>query len=307
MPMNHKSVFITIGFFDGMHRGHQAIIQALKQRAQKKGTSVVLTFLNHPLHIIQGHASIPLLMRRQDLFEMLRSTFQVDHIKIIPFTKAFSKKSPEDFIQWIRQQYGHLREIIVGENFRFGFQASGNLNTLKKLGKKCGFKVRGVPSVQLHHQVISSSKIRRLLSQGKVAQANAMLGHTYYLSGRVIPGRHRGRTWNIPTANLSIDSNPVLKDGVYVAKVLWKRKFYPAIMNLGMRPTFFRKNSSSRIAEVHIMDFDQNMYRQYLKVYLFHYLRNEKKFSNPSDLIQQIHHDIAAARQWNMQSVVKSL
>jgi riboflavin kinase/FMN adenylyltransferase len=222
-------------------------------------------------------------------------------VHVLRFTPAFSKKSPEQFVQWLRG-LGNLRGIVVGENFRFGQGAKGDIGTLKDLGKKYGFEVGTVKAVRLKGKVVSSSLIRQLLAGGKNELANLMLGRPYSIEGEVVHGRHVGHKIGFPTANLHAVKQFLPRDGVYACAVKWGNKFYRAGMNLGKRPTF-QDDDHHRQAEVHLLNYYGKLYGKDMKVYLLRYLRPEKKFPSAAALVRQIQTDLKAVRKTPLQGL----
>ena len=287
-----KPIVLTIGVFDGVHLGHQALIRETVRQAQKhRAIPAVLTFLEHPVDVLKGGSKVPFLLSREETFRLLKS-FGLLKVKVLRFTRAFSKKGPEQFVQWLLRQ-GSIRAIVVGKNFRFGRGAAGNIQTLKELGRKYGFEVSPVFPLKIGGQVVSSSRIRELLETGRVETANRLLGRPYPLKGEVVHGRRVGRQMGIATANLGHVKQYLPKDGVYAGAVAVNGRFYRAGMNLGKRPTFAQKNPH-RSAEAHLIGYRGRLYGRSLTVYLLKYLRPERKFASVPLLVQQIKKDLKA-------------
>lgn len=285
-----KTIVMTIGVFDGVHLGHQALIRATVQLARRlKAKPVALTFKDHPMHVLQGGPRIPFLLPRLETFDLLKKK-GIREVHALKFTRAFSRKSPEPFVRWLRAQ-GNLQGVVVGRNFRFGRGAQGDVELLKGLGQKYGFAVKAVDPVRVAGTIISSSRIRELLSEGKTELANRMLGRPYAIEGEVVHGKHVGHKIGFPTANLKAIPNYLPKDGVYACSVELGKKFYRAGMNLGKRPTF-KDDDHHRQAEVHILNYYGKLYGKQMKVYLLKYLRPEKKFSSSKALVRQIKKDL---------------
>jgi riboflavin kinase / FMN adenylyltransferase len=292
---------ITIGVFDGVHKGHQALVKATVVLARKcKAAPGALTFQDHPLHVLRGGKRIPFLLARNETFELLRRK-GIRWLHAIHFTRKFSNKTPEQFFQWLRAQ-GRLKGIVVGENFRFGRGAHGNVKSLETLGEKAGLKVKAVKPVRVEGQVVSSSKIRSLLAEGKTKTANRMLGRPYSIEGDVVHGKHLGHRIGFPTANLHCIPQFLPKDGVYACAVKIGNRFYRAGMNLGERPTF-KNDDHHRQAEVHVLGYHGRLYGRHMRVFLLDYLRPEKKFSTPGALATQIKKDLARVRKVMMKGV----
>jgi riboflavin kinase / FMN adenylyltransferase len=286
-----KSIVFTIGVFDGVHLGHQALLRETVSLAKKlKAEPWVLTFHDHPVHILKGGPKIPFLLTRQTTFDCLKLK-GAKEVHVLNFTKVFSRKNPEQFVQWLRAK-GHLKGIVVGDNFRFGKGAQGDVRLLTQLGKHHGFEVKVVKPVGLQGKVVSSSRIREALAQGKTNLANRMLGRPYSIEGLVIHGKQLGRRIGFPTANLKVHEALLPKDGVYACAVKLGSKFYRAGMNLGRRPTF-KDDDHHRQAEVHLLHYYGRLYGKKMKVHLLSYVRPEKKFASPILLVKQIKKDLA--------------
>src|SRR5665213_86727 len=286
-----RSIVFTIGVFDGVHLGHQALLRETVALAKKlKAQPQVLTFHDHPAHVLRSDYKIPDLLTRNANFELLRNT-GAKEIHVINFTKVFSQKTPEQFVQWL-QTKGCLKGIVVGDNFCFGKDAQGDVKLLSALGKKYGFEVRGVKPVRFRGRVVSSSRIREVLVLGKIDLVNRMLGRPYWIEGKVVPGKKMGRRIGFPTANLKVHEDLLPKDGVYACAVKLGSKFYRAGMNLGRRPTF-KDDNHHRQAEIHILHYYGRLYGKHIQVHLLSYIRPEKKFFSQVLLVKQIKKDLA--------------
>ena len=286
-----RSIVFTIGVFDGVHLGHQALLRETVSLAKKlKAQPQVLTFHDHPAHVLRNDYKIPHLLTRNANFELLRHT-GAKEVHVINFTKVFSQKKPEQFVRWL-QAKGRLKGIVVGDNFCFGKDAQGDVKLLNALGQKYGFEVRVVRPVRFRGRVVSSSRIREVLALGKIDLANRMLGRPFWIEGKVVPGKKMGRRIGFPTANLKVHDDLLPKDGVYACAVKLGSKFYRAGMNLGRRPTF-RDDDHHRQAEVHLLHYYGRLYGKQMRVYLLNYVRSEKKFASPSLLVKQIKKDLA--------------
>jgi riboflavin kinase / FMN adenylyltransferase len=288
-----KSV-VTLGNFDGLHLGHQELIGKVIARAREIGAaSVVVTFRPHPLKILAPEKCPPLISIYEEkirLFEKLG----IDVLVKIPFTRDFAKMSPEDFVKNILCDALGAKEIFVGYNYRFGRGREGTIATLKTLGEKFDFSVREVEQVSLKGEVISSTKIRHLLSDGEVEHAARLLGRTYAITGIVVRGDGRGKGLGFPTANIAPKHSIVPADGVYAVRLFVRDKFYDGIANIGLRPTF---GKNVLAIEVHIFEFNEDIYGEEISLYFVGRIRKERKFAAAADLIKQIHADIETARQ----------
>jgi riboflavin kinase/FMN adenylyltransferase len=298
---NKKPIVLTIGVFDGVHLGHQALLRETARLAKKlKAVPGALTFQDHPVHVLKGGSRIPFLLPRLETFKILKKK-GAREVRALQFTKAFSQKTPEQFVQWLETK-GRVKGIVVGANFRFGQGAQGDVKLLTALGQKYGFEVKTVKPVMVEGQVVSSSRIRALLAEGKTALANRMLGRPYSIEGQVVHGKHLGHKIGFPTANLHAIQNFLPKDGVYACAVQLGSKFYRAGMNLGKRPTF-QEDDHHRQAEVHLLHYYGQLYGKRMKVRLVNYLRPEKKFPSSGALVKQIKKDLKQVQRVSFQGL----
>jgi riboflavin kinase/FMN adenylyltransferase len=295
MSSKNIPLVITIGVFDGVHLGHQALVNATVTLARKcHATPGALTFQDHPLHVLRGGQRIPFLLPRNETFDLLRHE-GIRWLHVVRFTRKFSKKTPEKFFQWLKAK-GRLKGIVVGKDFRFGRGAKGRWGSLKALAGRYGVVVKVLEPVRADGQVVSSSRIRQLLAEGKTKLANRMLGRPYSIEGDVVHGKHVGHQIGFPTANLHCIRQFLPKDGVYACAVKINSRFYRAALNLGKRPTF-KNDDHHRQAEVHLVGHHGRLYGRRMKVFLLDYLRPEKKFSSPVALVRQIKKDLGRVRK----------
>jgi len=290
-----RPIVLTIGVFDGVHRGHQALLRRTVLWARSlRATPVALTFHDHPMHVLRGGSRIPFLLPREGSFQLLRRG-GLRWVKVLKFTRTFSRKDPSQFVQWLGS-LGRLKGVVVGKGFRFGRGARGSVKDLKLMGKTRGFRVTGLSPVRVGGKVVSSSLIRDLLQAGRVEEANRCLGRAYVIQGAVAHGRHVGHKIGFPTANLVGIRQFLPRDGVYACAVKVGAKTYRAGMNLGRRPTF-REDDHHRAAEVHLLGFEGRLYGKALKVHLLRYLRSERRFPTPQLLARQIQRDLSVIRR----------
>lgn len=285
---------ITLGNFDGIHLGHQELIRKVIRRAKETGgSSIVVTFRPHPLKILAPDKCPPLISIYEEkirLFERLG----VDVLVKIPFTMEFSSMKPEDFVKNILCDLLGAKEIYVGYNYRFGKGREGDISRLKEYGKEHGFSVIEVDQVSLNGEVISSTKIRQLLRDGSVEHAAKLLGRSYAITGIVIKGDGRGKELGFPTANIASKHSIIPANGVYAVRLFVRDRYCDGIANIGLRPTF---NKHDLTVEVHLFDFNEDLYGEDIRVYFIKKIREEKKFASASALITQITADIRTARQ----------
>ena len=290
-------LFLAIGVFDGVHRGHQAVISTSAEHAKSaNGTPVVVTFDPHPMKVLRPREAPHLLTATQHKIRLIRQ-LGVQHLLVIKFDKAFAATAPEDFVQQLVMRSKPLREICVGHEWSFGKGRRGNLALLRKLGAQFDFEVVGIPAVTLGNgEPVSSTAIRHAVEAGDLAKAAEMLGHQYTILGTVVRGERLGKKIGFPTANLSAHSEQFPPNGVYFAQATLEGVIYPGVVNLGHRPTV-SSGKSERVLEIHLLDFDHEIYGKDVEVRFVRYLRPEQKFENLDALARQIEFDVQQARQ----------
>jgi riboflavin kinase/FMN adenylyltransferase len=290
-------LFLAIGVFDGVHRGHQAVISTSAEHAgPAKGTAVVVTFDPHPMKVLRPTNAPHLLTATQHKIKLIR-TLGVQHLLIIKFDKTFAATPPEDFVQKLVTHSKPLREICVGHEWSFGKNRRGNVALLRKLGAQFDFDVVGIPAVTLGNgELVSSTAIRHAIEGGDLVNASEMLGREYTILGTVVRGKHLGKKIGFPTANLSSHSEQFPPNGVYFAQATLNGIIYPGVVNLGYRPTV-SSGKSERVLEIHLLDFDRDIYGKDVEVRFVRYLRPEQKFQNLDALAKQIGLDVQKARK----------
>jgi riboflavin kinase / FMN adenylyltransferase len=292
----HSPLFLAIGVFDGVHRGHQAVISTSADHAQAaNGTPVVVTFDPHPEKILRPESAPHLLSATQHKIALIRA-LGVGHLLIINFDKQFAATEPEDFVEQLVAHSKPLREICVGHEWSFGKNRRGNLELLKKLGSKFNFGVVGVPPIKANDEVVSSTAIRQAIERGDFARAAAMLGREYTILGTVTHGNNLGKKIGFPTANLSAHSEQFPPNGVYAAEALIQDELHRGVVNLGVRPTV-ASGKSERMLEIHLFDFNRDIYGKDVEVRFVKFLRPEQKFENVDALAAQIRRDVDQARE----------
>ena len=289
-------LFLAIGVFDGVHRGHQAVISTSARHAHAAdGTPVVVTFDPHPAKILRPNDAPHLLTARQHKIDLIRS-LGVAHLLVLEFNRQFAATPPDEFVRQLIAHSKPLREICVGHEWSFGKNRAGNLTLLKQLGAELGFDVVGIPPVMVEGHVVSSTAIRNAVKDGKFEEAEKMLGRAYSIVGTVTGGEKLGAKFGFPTANLSAHSEQFPPDGVYFAEAWLQGVLYHGVVNLGIRPTV-TKGEPQRILEIHLLDFHQDIYGEEVEVRFLQYLRAEKKFPDVESLIRQIEQDVQQARK----------
>lgn len=287
-----KKVCLAIGFFDGVHLGHQQILrQTIADARQHSGIPVALTFDQHPNTVVAPDKAPPLIYSLPQKLRTLQF-LGLDNILLIPFDKAFSGQSGEVFIRGLAEGFGKIHSICVGADFVFGHKRSGNVALLKQLGGELNFSVHGLSAVSLDGQPVSSTRIREAIRTGNFDDASQMLGRPYAISGKVVIGDKIGRKLGFPTANLDATGLVLPPTGVYAAVTKRKGKLYRVALNIGYRPTV--ASGKQLRVEAHLLDFRGELYNMELEIEIGEKLRDEKKFASPEELREQIAQDVAA-------------
>jgi riboflavin kinase/FMN adenylyltransferase len=292
--VNIPGSVVTIGNFDGVHLGHKELIKKVKQRAEELTLpSIIITFDPHPLKVIGGKCP-PVITPTKQKLELLEKE-GVDIVVCLKFDKKMAELSGLKFVEIYLINLVKMKEIVIGYDYRFGKNREGNFELLKELGNKYNFKVWKVDPVFFDGEIVSSTRIRNLVQQGKVLEVRPLLGRFYQVFGQVVEGHKRGsKLLGIPTANLNLIDELVPKIGVYAVFAEIDKKKYPAVANVGYNPTFENKVLS---VEVHIFDFNKNIYDKELRVHFIQRIRSEKKFSSILKLKEQILKDIETAKK----------
>jgi riboflavin kinase/FMN adenylyltransferase len=287
---------VTIGNFDGIHVGHQALLEKVKEKACSLGLpSVVVTFEPLPKEFFQQNNKIPRLTRWREKYDLL-SRFGVDYIFVINFNKKFAQMRADDFVNNILYQGLNAQHVIVGDDFRFGFERQGSFTFLQNAGLRYGMTVEDMPSVLINHERVSSTLVREALIRGDHNLAERLLGRPYSMQGRVVHGDARGRIIGFPTANIYLHRKVTPVKGVYVVRMYGiAQAGLPGVANVGTRPTV---DGTRSLLEVHLFNFNQEIYSRYVSVEFCEKLRDEKRFDNIELLKQQIWKDAEVARHY---------
>jgi riboflavin kinase / FMN adenylyltransferase len=288
-------LFLGIGVFDGVHLGHQAVISTSAEHARAaNGTPVVVTFDPHPEKILRPESAPHLLTATSHKIALIRD-LGVGHLLIITFDKQFAATEPEDFVRQLVKHSKPLREICVGHEWSFGKNRRGNLELLKKLGAQFDFDVLGIPPVTVNGELVSSTTIREAVEAGDLGKAAEMLGREYTILATVVRGDDLGKKIGFPTANLSAHNEQFPPNGVYFAEAKLDGVVYPGVVNLGYRPTV-SSSKTERVLEIHLLDFERDIYGKDVEVRFIRYMRPEKRFENIDALVRQIGRDVQQAR-----------
>lgn len=291
-----SGAFITIGSFDGIHLGHQAILHKLVKESHESGNkAIVVTFFPHPAKLFRDVKGPYYLTSPEEKDELLTS-LGVDTILTLHFDHSLAKKSAASFIRLLHDQL-HFSCLLIGYDFRLGSNRDGDFHLLTELGKELGYCVRAIDPFVQTSQTVSSSIIRDLIQTGDIAAANELLGRPYSLEGIVVHGDGRGKHIGLPTANLSVwDEKLLPKGGIYAAFAYLGGQRYLSAINIGSRPTFYKLPAQQTI-EAFILDFDKNIYGQKVRLDIIQHIRSEKKFDSADDLMVQINKDIQQTRE----------
>jgi riboflavin kinase/FMN adenylyltransferase len=285
-----KKTILTLGTFDGVHLGHQKILERIiDNTANNKYESLVLTFFPHPRMVLQENSEIKLLNTMEEKVYLMEN-MGIQNLVIHPFDTVFSQLTAEEFVRTVLVNQFDIHKIIIGHDHRFGRDRTANIDDLISFGKQYGFEVEQISVQEINDLSISSTKIRKAISQGNMPLANEYLGYDYFLSGTVFKGKQLGRTIGFPTANIKIEEDYKLipHNGVYAVKSIINQKTIFGMMNIGFNPTVSGEKLS---IEVHFFDFDTDLYEQKIKVSILKYIRAEQKFDSVDLLTEQLEKD----------------
>ncbi len=292
----YKNIYVGLGNFDGLHLGHQRLISDLVNKAKKdSGVPAVFTFYPHPMKVLNPEGAPPMLLSQQAKQKMIAG-LGVEVLLLVPFTLDFASLAPEEFITEVLHRELMVRSVFIGYNYTFGKGGKGSPETLAGAGRKLGFGVHVIPPVAIGGTPVSSTLIRNLLGAGEVLEARKYLGYCPFAEGEVVVGEMRGRTLGFPTANIVLDGEILVPaNGVYAVEVRVEGDNFLGVANIGVKPTF-HGDGMIRNLEVHLLDFYGDLYGKKIKVYFTGRLRDEKRFSSPGELVEQIRIDISRAR-----------
>lgn len=292
-----NKTIVTLGTFDGMHIGHQAILNKLKLQKRISGyETLVLTFFPHPRMVLKTDREILLLNTIEERVKRI-DEFGIDHLVVQEFTQEFANLSAEEFVKNVLVDQFNIAKIVIGYDHRFGKNRAADIHDLIEFGKKYHFDVEQISAEELNHVSVSSTKIRTALNEGNVALAKTYLGYAYPLTGTVVKGKQLGRTIGFPTANLKVNETYKLipANGVYVVQVVVKEKMCYGMLNIGTNPTV---GGTSKTIEVHIFDFNEDVYDELLTLKFLTRIRDEEKFDSLAFLIEAIKNDEIFAREF---------
>ncbi len=286
---------LALGNFDGLHRGHTKIIERIRRgAADRGGTTLVLTFDPHPPRIVRPDKAPLLLMTLEQKIEGLAKA-GVQGAAVVRFTHDLSRWDPETFVRTVLVDWLQVAEVWVGADFLFGRDRTGNFSLLRALGSQYGFRAEKIDPIRYKDFVVSSTRIRRLVAEGRVDEAGALLGHHFFIDGQVVRGAGRGREIGIPTANLSTTNELVPPHGVYATTLTVDGVVHSSVTNIGTRPTF--GDVKAPVIETHALDFNRDLYDRVVRLGFVQRLRDERRFPDVDALKAQIDADVRRARR----------
>src|SRR6476660_7083941 len=293
-PAHWRQPVLALGNFDGVHRGHRKILERVRRVAgERAATSVVMTFDPHPPRVVRPDKAPPLLMTTPQKLEAIADA-GVQGAPIVRFSTELSHWDPETFVRNVLVDWLHVGEVWVGANFLFGHDRAGNFSMLRVLGSRYRFKAEKIDPVRYKDFVVSSTRVRRLVSEGRVDEAGALLGHQYAIDGIIMRGDQRGRTLGFPTANLCTENELLPPHGVYATTATVGQRVYASVTNIGTRPTV--DQSGRTVVETHIFDLNKDLYGGAIRIGFVQRLRDERAFESLDALRAQIDADCRRAR-----------
>lgn len=280
---------LALGNFDGLHRGHLKIIERVKRGAiERGGIPMAMTFDPHPPRVVRPDKAPPLLMTKAQKIDALQRE-GIDCVAVVRFTHEMSQWDPETFVRTVLVDWLRVSEVWVGANFLFGHDRSGNFTSLRTLGQRDGFRAEKIDPIRYKEFVVSSTRIRRLVAEGRVDEAGALLGHQYVVEGTVVEGRHRGHEIGFPTANLQTDNELIPPNGVYATTLTIDGIVRAGITNIGVRPTF--GDTVVPVIETHVLRYGGDLYGRRVQLGFVQRLRDERRFEDVDALRAQIEAD----------------
>ncbi len=288
-PKESENTIITIGNFDGMHKGHASVLEYLDKLARSNESKTLITFSNHPSQVLNPNATTPLLCTSSHKLKLIEE-FGIDNLFLLPFTKELSQLSAELFIEKLKAfiPFSHL---VLGHDAKIGKERQGDKSTMQKLAQQWDFRVHYLEAFELDGIPISSTIIRHAIQAGDFEKAELYLGRPYSIYSTVTTGEGKGKLIGFPTANIDISGLCLPPKGVYAVKVIWNNNVYSGIANLGVAPTI--KSANLLMLEVHLLEFNQNLYQKNIEVIFQKFIRPERKFNSVDELKVQIKNDIA--------------
>lgn len=298
---------LSIGNFDGVHRGHQAVIEQAVSRAREiDSTAALMTFEPHPARLLRPDRAPKLLTTMDQRLEVLART-GLDVVAVVPFTHKVARMGAEAFIERVLVDRFNVREVFIGANFRFGADRGGDVALLAESGKRFGFTAEAWPTVEVEGGVVSSTRVRQAIAGGDVAEAGRLLGRATFGDGQVLLGKRLGRKLGFPTLNIELENELIPAEGVYITVVYIPsfQSVFPSVTNIGVRPTVY-ENSTVTI-ESHLLDFTADVYKERVRIFFLDRIRDEEIFGSTLQLVAQVGRDVEAARLWFYTHPLESL
>ena len=291
-----QGAVISIGSFDGVHIGHQAVLTHVVERARSMGVAAVaMTFDPHPVKLLRPGDAPRLLTTLEQRLALIAQT-GIETALVVPFTHRLARMSAADFVRDVLVDRLAVQEVYIGANFRFGADRGGDVGLLTSMGAELGFRAAAAPIVEAEGAVVSSSRVRLAVADGRIEEAAMLLGRSVFIDGAVLEGKRLGRTLGFPTLNIEVENELPLSHGVYVTAVhipSFARTF-PAVTNVGVRPTVYQNSLTT--VESHLLDFTADVYQEQVRLYLLQTVREERRFESTVELIAQIRRDVDQAR-----------
>lgn len=297
IPLQHSGFAVTIGNFDGVHRGHQMLLAKLKEESKRlQVPSLVFTFEPHPQEFFATENVTPRLSSLRDKFYQF-AQYGIDQVLVVRFDEVFARLSAEDFVKQILCERLGVKHVIIGDDFRFGQGRKGNFEFLKNASQQAGFSIERIPGFILDNERVSSTLVRKALSHGDHQQVEKLLGRPFSIMGRIVHGDKRGRLLGFPTANIFLHRQVTPVHGIYTVRMHGLGgRVLPGVASVGTRPTV--PGSTRCLLEVHLFDFNEDIYGQHVLVEFCEKLREEKRFDNFDLLTAQMHQDAAQAKDY---------
>lgn len=302
-----RGSILSIGNFDGVHIGHQAVLTHVVERARSMGVpAVAMTFDPHPIKLLRPSEAPRLVSTLEQRLSLISRT-GIESCLVLPFTHKLARMTASDFVRKVLVERLGIRDVYIGNNFRFGADRGGDVALLSQMGEELGFQAGASPIVEAAGGVVSSSRVRRAISEGRVEEAETLLGRAVFLDGLVLEGKRLGRTLGFPTLNIESENEIELNHGVYVTAVhipSFSRTF-AAVTNIGVRPTVYRNSLTT--VESHLLDFTADVYREKVRLFFVQRLREERAFDSTMQLMTQIRRDVEGAREVFADRPIESL
>ena len=293
-----QGAVISIGSFDGVHIGHQAVLTHVVDRAQSmRVAAVAMTFDPHPIKLLRPGVAPRLLTTLEQRLALIART-GIEIALVVPFTHRLARMSAADFVRDVLVDRLAVREVYIGDNFRFGADRGGDVELLTSMGAELGFEAAAAPIVEAEGSVISSTRVRQAVADGRVEEVVALLGRSVFIDGAVLEGKRLGRTLGFPTLNIEVENELVPSDGVYITAVhipSFARTF-PAVTNIGVRPTVYQNSLTT--VESHLLDFTADVYQEQVRLFFLERVREERRFESTLELMAQIRRDVGRARDY---------